>query len=215
MRIGVDFGTTNSGAAFYDGRQVHAFAIDPASQDPTVMRSTLYITHDHQLSMGREAIDTYYRQNVGRPSKMVRQYVGEIEMTFAEVGTFIRDVYVLIDELTPGHLVRSLKSGLATSYEGTAVFGRYYALEELIALFLRQIRERVEAQTGQSVDSVMLGRPVNFAGSKSPADNQRAVERLGRAAAMAGFEEVDFELEPVAAALDYERTARRAFCFST
>ena len=209
MRIGLDFGTTNSGAAVFDGGQVHLFPLDPTSHDPTVIRSTLYVTRDHQVFIGREAIDTYYRQNVGRPSRMMRQYVGEIEMTFAELGTYVRDVYVLVDELTPGRLLHSLKSELAGSYEGTTIFGRYYALEELLALYLREIRERVEAETGQAVDGVVLGRPVNFAGSGSEADSQQAEDRLGRAAEMAGFRDVAFELEPVAAALHYELTAGR------
>ncbi|HUV88130.1 MAG TPA: Hsp70 family protein, partial [Anaerolineae bacterium] len=89
MRIGVDFGTTNSGAAAFDGERVHLFPLDLASHTPTVMRSTLYLTRDQQVLIGREAIDTYYRQNVGRPSKMMRQYVGEIELTFAELPTFV------------------------------------------------------------------------------------------------------------------------------
>jgi hypothetical chaperone protein len=207
LRIGLDFGTTNSGAAVFDGRQVHLFPLDPASHDPTVIRSTLYVTRDHQVFIGREAIDAYYRQNIGRPSRMVRQYVGEIEMTFAELPTFVKDVYVLVDELTPGRLLHSLKSELAGSYRGTTVFGRYYELEKLIALYLREIRERVEAETGQSVDGLVLGRPVTFAGSGAEADSQRAERRLRRAAQMAGFREVAFELEPVAAALHYELTA--------
>jgi len=217
MRIGLDFGTTNSGAAVFDGQQVHVFPLDPASHDPTVLRSTLYVTRDHEVFIGHEAIETYYRQNVGRPSKMVRQYVGEIETTLGDVGsvkgypvgptTFVKDVYVLVDELTPGRLLRSLKSGLATGYEGTTIFGRYYELEELIALYLREIRERVEAEIGQAVESVALGRPVNFGGSSGEAGNQRAEERLRRAAERAGFREVTFELEPVAAALHYELTA--------
>jgi hypothetical chaperone protein len=207
IRIGLDFGTTNSGAAVFDGQQVHALPLDPAGPDPTVLRSTLYITRDHEITIGREAIDTYYRQNVGRPSKMVRQYVGEIEMTFAELGTFVRDVYVLVDELTPGRLLRSLKSGLATGYEGTNIFGRYYALEDLIALYLQEIRQRAEAETGQAVQGVVLGRPVNFVGSSGGADNRRAESRLRRAAEKAGFAEIAFELEPVAAALHYELTS--------
>ena len=148
MHIGLDFGTTNSGAAVFDGRQVHLFPLDPASHDPTVIRSTLYLTRDHELCIGREAIDAYYRQNVDRPSRMVRQYVGEIEMTFAELPTFVTDVYVLADELTPGRLLHSRQSELATSYKGTTVFGRYYELEELIARYLGEIRERVEIQAG-------------------------------------------------------------------
>jgi hypothetical chaperone protein len=218
MRIGLDFGTTNSGAAVFDGGQVHVFPLDrsagrsgrsPAGHDPTVMRSTLYITREHEVFVGREAIDAYYRQNVGRPSKMVRQYVGEIEMTFAEIGTFVRDVYVMVDELTPGRLLRSLKSGLATSYDGTTIFDRFYALEDLLALFLHQIRERVEAHSGQPVTGVVLGQPVNFAGSAGPDDNQRAQDRLCQAAQQAGFPDVAFELEPVAAALHYELSIDR------
>ncbi|MDY6875596.1 MAG: Hsp70 family protein [Chloroflexota bacterium] len=209
MRIGLDFGTTNSGAAMFDGRNVHVFSPDPTSHDPTVIRSTLYVTRDQEVFIGQEAIDTYYRQNVGRPIKMVRQYVGEIELTFAELPTFLQDVYVMVDELTPGRLLHSLKSELSGGYEGTTIFGHYYDLEELIALYLREIRQRVEAETGEGVDGVVLGRPVNFAGGDGEAGNQRAEERLRRAAKEAGFGNIAFELEPVAAALHYELTAEK------
>jgi hypothetical chaperone protein len=204
MYIGLDFGTTNSGAAVFDGQRVRVFLLDPASQFPAVMRSLLYITREHQVLVGKEAIDTYYRQNVGRATKMVQRYVGEIEMTFAEIGTFIRDVHVLVDELMPGRLLRSLKSGLATDYEGTTIFGQYYSLEELIATYLRIIRQRIESTTDEQIEGIVLGHPVNFVGGTGPADNQRALERLRRAAEAAGFSQVHFELEPVAAALDYE-----------
>ena len=216
MRIGVDFGTTNSGAAAFDGRRVRLFPIDPVGLASTMIRSTLYVTRDHQVSIGQEAIDAYYSQNIGRPSKMVRRYVGEIEMTFAELPSFIRDVYVLVDELTPGRLLRSLKSELATDYEGTTIFDRYYELEDLVAIYLREIRRRVEEAAGEQVTGVVLGRPVNFVNSqdaeneRSESGNERAERRLRRAAEMAGFRDVTFELEPVAAALHYELTARTA-----
>ncbi len=204
MRIGLDFGTTNSGAAVFDGRRVRVLPIDPASRNPSVIRSLLYITRGHEVFIGQEAMDMYYRQNVGRPSKMVRQRVGEIELTFAELGTFVQDVYVMIDELTPGRLLHSLKSELSGDYEGTAIFGRYYELEELLAVYLREVRRRVEAETGQAVDGVTMGRPVEFVGSDAEAGSQRAEARLRRAAEMAGFKDITFELEPVAAALHYE-----------
>ena len=215
--IGLDFGTTNSGAAVLNGTRVQVFPIDPASSDPTVMRSTLYLTRDHHLSVGRAAIEDYYQQNVGRASRMVRQYVGEIEVTAADMA-YVRDVYVMVDELTPGRLLRSLKSSLTTSYEGTTIFGRYYTLEELIALYLHAIRERVETLAGDKVDHVVVGRPVNFVGSQALQSgsvdgqrqaNQRAQERLRQAAQMAGFGKVSFELEPIAAALHYELTVKR------
>jgi hypothetical chaperone protein len=204
MRIGLDFGTTNSGAAVFDGRRVHLFPLDPASLDPAVMRSTLYVTREHQTFVGQEAVNAYHEQNVGRPSRMIRQFIGEIEMTFAELPPIVREVYVLVDELTPGRLLHSLKSELAGGYAGTTIFGQRYELEELVAIYLREIRQRVEAHSGESVDSVILGRPVRFIGGESEAEDQRAEGRLRRAAEMAGFRDVRFELEPVAAALHYE-----------
>jgi hypothetical chaperone protein len=216
MHIGLDFGTTNSGAAVFDGKRVHVFPLDSASRDPGVVRSVLYITREQEVFVGQEAVDEYYRQNVGRPSRMVRQYVGEVEITMGDVGsvkgypvgpaTFVRDVYVLVDELTPGRLLRSLKSALSSDHAGTDVFGRTYTLEELIAIYLRALRERVEAETGEPVEGVVLGRPVTFVDSSTEADDRRAEDRLRRAAEMAGFSEVIFELEPVAAALHYELT---------
>jgi hypothetical chaperone protein len=217
MRIGLDFGTTNSGAAVFDGGRVRPFSLDPLSQDPAVMRSTLYITREHEVYVGQEAIDVYYRENIGRPSRMLQQYVGEIEITLGDVGsvkgypvgpsTIVRDVYTLVDELTPGRLIHSLKSALASNYQGTTLFGRHYELEELIALYLREVRRRVEAEAGQTVESVVLGRPVRFVESGSEDEDRRAERRLRQAAEMAGWEQVSFELEPVAAALHYELTA--------
>jgi hypothetical chaperone protein len=220
MQIGLDFGTTNSGAAFFDGERVHAFALDPHSRDPSVLRSTLYVTREHEAFIGQAAIDVYYEQNIGRPSRLARQWVGEIELTVGDVGTrkgypigpttYVRDVYTVVDELQPGRLLRSLKSGLATPHEGTTIFGRFYQLEDLIAVFLRNIRERVEAEAGQAVEGVVMGRPVHFEGSSGRQDeyDRRAEERLRRAALSAGFPEVRFALEPVAAALHYERRIR-------
>jgi hypothetical chaperone protein len=205
MRIGLDFGTTNSGAAFFDGRRVHLFPLDPAGVPPTVVRSVLYVQRDHQVFIGREAIDTYYRGNSGRPVKMVRQYVGQLEQVYSDGLQVIEDVFARIDELSPGRLLRSLKSELASGYEGTAIFGRVYELEELIAIYLGEIRRRVEAETGGRVEGVVLGRPVNFVGGGAEGvHNARAEARLREAAERAGFRQVDFELEPVAAALHYE-----------
>lgn len=207
MHIGLDFGTTNSGAAYYDGQRVRLFHLDPDGQPATVIRSTLYVTRDHEYEIGRKAIDTYYGQNTGRPRRLVREYTGTLKQVYSDGLEVIDHVYALVDELQPGRLLRSLKSELAGSYAGTRIFRRSYTLEELIAVFLGEIRRRVEEESGQVVDGVVLGRPVNFVGSQQTQSNQRAEQRLRQAAEMAGFRHVAFELEPVAAALHYELIA--------
>jgi hypothetical chaperone protein len=205
MRIGMDFGTTNSGIAVYDGRRVQVLELDPVAESST-MRSVIYITRDHELFVGQKAIDLYNEENINRKRRMVRKTVGRVEMLFAEVGTVATDIHVFVDELEPGRLMRSLKSALATPYSGTMIYGRKYTLEDLIALYLRAARERASDLLGEEVTEVVLGRPVHFVGAESDEDDTRAVDRLHRAAMMAGFELVDFEFEPVAAAKHYAQS---------
>jgi hypothetical chaperone protein len=66
------------------------------------------------------------------------------------------------------------------------------------------LKQRAEAILGESIHTVTLGRPVKF--SESAAQDHKAQETLEQAAHEAGFREIGFELEPVAAALDYEQS---------
>jgi hypothetical chaperone protein len=108
---------------------------------------------------------------------------------------------------TKGRLVQSLKSFLTSrSLKTTDVFGRRMSLEELIARILRDLREKAEAQFGEPIRSAVVGRPVRFVGAEKEEDNSFAQERLGAAFRLAGYESIEFELEPVAAAHYYEST---------
>jgi hypothetical chaperone protein len=69
---------------------------------------------------------------------------------------------------------------------------------------LSLLKTRAEEVLGEKIDTVTLGRPVKF--SESPEQDRKAQETLRQAAHEAGFREVDFELEPIAAALDYEQS---------
>ncbi|MCP4518555.1 MAG: Hsp70 family protein [Delftia sp.] len=77
----------------------------------------------------------------------------------------------------------------------------------MIALYLSELRERAGAITGQPITSAVLGRPVNFGSDDS--FNALAEKRLRAAAELAGFDDIVLELEPVAAALAYERSLTR------
>jgi hypothetical chaperone protein len=106
-----------------------------------------------------------------------------------------------------GRLVQSLKSFLSSrTLAATEVFGRRVALEELISVILRDVRNAAEAQFGVPVRSAVVGRPVRFVGADTEADSEYAVSRLTDALLKAGFEQVTFTLEPVGAAFYYEST---------
>jgi hypothetical chaperone protein len=103
-----------------------------------------------------------------------------------------------------GRLIQSLKSYLASrQFRATSVFGITYTLEDLIALIVRDLREQARTELGAELPGhVVVGRPVRFAGEES--DQDYALARLRDALQEGGFESVEFEYEPVAAAWHYE-----------
>jgi hypothetical chaperone protein len=201
----MDFGTTNSGIAVYDGHQIDVLKLDPVAET-SVMRSVLYMTRDYDLHVGQAAIDLYNAQNTNRERRMVQKKVGRVKMSFGDGLNVETDVHVMVDDLEPGRLLRSLKSALATPYTGTRLFEREYTLEALIALYLKAARERACALLDTEVRQVVLGRPVHFVDAATDEDDAHAEARLRTAAQLAGFEEIAFELEPVAAARHYAQS---------
>jgi hypothetical chaperone protein len=207
MRVGLDFGTTNSSAAIYDGERLTLLPLDPVNNSPSIMRSTLFMTREGAAYIGREAINRFTEGNVGREIEYEWRYVGEAELTFAEFGTIQQALYVKVDANAPGRLFQSLKTGLRDrSFKRTNVFGTTYTLEELIAIVLRLILERVQTVTGAAVTGMVVGRPVHY--SLDPRLDALAFERMQAACALAGLPEVTFLEEPTAAALSYARTAQ-------
>src|SRR5579859_5098350 len=164
MRIGLDFGTTNSSAAYYDGQHVRLLALDPINATPSIMRSTLFISRNGVPSIGREAINRFTEGNVGREIEYQWRYIGEAEVTLADVGTVVQSLYAIVDANTPGRLFQSLKSHLRdASFTGTDVFGTRYSLEALIGVVLRLILQRIEAELATPITGIVLGRPVHYA----------------------------------------------------
>jgi hypothetical chaperone protein len=204
VKVGIDFGTSNSGIALYDGQRVHLLPVDPKNVLPEVIKTVLYVTRDYRCSIGQEAVEHYYRDNVNRQRRYVKQWAGEIDVYGADMH-YVRDIFVYVDELKPGRLMQYLKTALRKEgYEGTQIFERYYTVGDLAKTYLSLLKQRAEEVLGESIEAVTLGRPVKF--SEFPEQDRKAQETLRQAAHEAGFKEVDFELEPIAAALDYEQS---------
>jgi hypothetical chaperone protein len=207
LKAGIDFGTSNSGVAVYDGNKVHLLPVDKNNLVPEVVKTILYITRDKQVFIGQEAVELYFRDNVNRPRRFVKKWVGEIDFVGSELE-YVRDVFVYVDELKPGRLLQFIKSALRSgSFSGTTIFDRYYTLGDIITFYLRELKQRAEKLLSEPLEDVFVGRPVYF--SKDPELDRNSEETLRQAAHEAGFRKVDFEYEPVAAALDFERRLTR------
>src|SRR3954468_24629527 len=110
---------------------------------------------------------------------------------------------------TKGRFIQSLKAYLADrSFEGTGIGTQHYTLEKLIALIGRHMSEQV-AFAWPSPRRIVLGRPVHFSNPPDPELDAFATDRLLTAIRLAGFEDIVFEFEPVAAAYAYEARLER------
>ncbi|HMF76175.1 MAG TPA: Hsp70 family protein [Bryobacteraceae bacterium] len=177
MHIGLDFGTTNSSIARVTGPgavELTRFRLGDAFTES--FRSLLYL--ERLKEAGRTTIKSW-----AGPEGIER--------------------YLEADD--KGRLIQSLKSFLSSrSLQTTEIFGRRFQLEELIAKVLRDIRSHAEKQFGSAVRGAVVGKPVRFVGAASNEEDEYATGRLTVALHKAGFEQVAFEYEPVAAAYYYE-----------
>jgi hypothetical chaperone protein len=172
LRIGIDFGTSNSAAAIAGRTAADAarvVQIDPNSEDSRLLRSVLFFPEgEKSILFGAEAILRYIEEGEGR-------------------------------------FLQSIKSFLhQPTFEKTQIRGRSTYIEELVAVILRRIREKVEEVFDEKVEHVVLGRPALF--SHEPERDALAHERLTKAATLAGFASFTFLIEPIAAALGYEES---------
>ncbi len=107
-----------------------------------------------------------------------------------------------------GRFIQSMKTWLPSStFTRTQIRNRTLLLEDLIAVFLKSLRTRAMESLGKELDEVVMGRPARF--SIDPKADAFAQERLKKAAELAGFSQVSFLIEPIAAALAYEATLTR------
>ena len=190
MHIGLDFGTTNSAiAAAGENTNARLLPLSVQNKPLSVFRSILYFDADErdptgrpQYSAGPEAIDAY------------------------------------LDHGTDGRLIQSIKSYLANkNFSSTDIFGSKFTLENLISLLIAAMIDAAQnaEQLRESFKTVpvTVGRPARFvrASASEPAEDpeELALGRLRTALQAAGIFNVNFELEPVAAAYAYEERIDR------
>ncbi len=109
-----------------------------------------------------------------------------------------------------GRLMRSMKSLLGTSLiDGqTEVQGRTLAFRDLLAQYIGELKYRAEQSAQHTFTRAVFGRPVHFIDDDTAAD-ELAQKTLEDIAIAVGFKEVQFQYEPIAAAIDYESRIER------
>lgn len=223
LGIGIDFGTSNSVAAIYDGRNV---TMVPLERSGPIMPSASFIDRQFVTSTGQDAIELYIESNTGRRVEFSAEYLGDAstgsidELSQHQQETETEKVFgqSFNDAGAKGRLFRGTKRLLGDkASERLMVFDRPFRLVALITPILVRIRQSIQASlrkiTGKALpgNHASLGRPVNFEGREAD-HNDIAVQRLGESYRHAGVSDQSYYPEPVAAALSYLTANPEAPC---
>jgi hypothetical chaperone protein len=204
--IGIDFGTSNSAAAVFDGEQVRLVQL---SELNPIMPSANYIDRDFASTIGQPAIDDYISDNQGRKVELSVEVIGEARTSAGTADgpaseSETTKVYgqAFNDASLPGRLFRGTKRLLGnTASDRTVIFSRPFRLVALVTPILVGIRKALNRSVGQS-SQACIGHPVNFEGMEQGRNNV-ALQRLSESYRHAGILEQSFCPEPTAAAISY------------
>ncbi len=179
--LGIDFGTSNSALALATDAGVDFLEFSLLGAVTQSYRSLLFFDPEEQ--------------DVRRP---IQFYAG------------VEAIEAYLEAMGEGRLVQSFKTHLTTASLGRTQIGHHaISLDDMLSLFFLRLRQHLQEQRGAAPQHLMLGRPVSFAGAENDEMNEHAQQRLAGAATKAGFSDVRFELEPIAAAYHYERGLER------
>jgi hypothetical chaperone protein len=104
-----------------------------------------------------------------------------------------------------GRFIKSVKQILSkSSFTETRIQNKRYTAPDLVAIILKELKNRADLLTGQNCRKAVIGRPVFF-DDDDVKKNTLAQTRLNRATEIAGFTEVRFQFEPIGAAFAYEK----------
>jgi len=225
MRLGIDFGTSNSAAAavidgrvapvrFGDALQFRTTVYFPeVMRDPNDFALTPAMEHEVErlvesgrrdaAAAGRPREDAALRRDAIRAVR--RQWMEQAVREPASSAALLQnamygdealEAYFLENE---GNLVQSPKSMLGYSLHPRA----RQTITGIASHILEHIRLTASRQFDHNVRRALIGRPVRFRSSIGEAGSAQALEILQAAASDAGFDEIDFLEEPAAAAMHH------------
>lgn len=206
--VGLDFGTSNSAAACYDGRSVR---LVPLEEPEAIMPTATHLDRELATLTGNDAVTQYIEENRDRIVELTPEVIAKSSILtgeanpddpHAEVETATSNVYgqPWVDRGMPGRLFRGVKRLLGNpSIKRLLVFDHPFRLVALITPILLRVRKSIEDELNGPLDDVHFGHPVRFEGH----ENRLAFDRLAEACGYAGITNMTFYPEPVAATLSY------------
>ncbi|OCQ20419.1 molecular chaperone [Pseudoalteromonas luteoviolacea] len=205
MVVGFDYGSSNCAMGVLQQNKVN---LVPLEQGKHYLPSTLYALHNSLISdTVAKTLDTNaqnaYRQTRAGILKSAQFARHDLDLESTESGVFVGqeaiEEYISMPE--EGYFVKSPKSffgAIGLKPEQISFF------EDIASAMIIELKRRAELHLGKTLTHTVIGRPVNFQAVGGDESNRQALEILSTAAKRAGFKEVEFLFEPLAAGIDFE-----------
>ena len=144
-----------------------------------------------------------FNQNTSIPST----YFFDFEDNSECIGELAFDKFYFGDR---GRFLRSFKSALGTPTidHEIQIKSNRFSVKHITQNFIGQIIGRAEELQGQRIESLVVGRPVQFVDDDKAAD-AKAQQQLLDIVSGLGVKYVEFQFEPIAAALNYGSTVEQ------
>ena len=204
MFIGFDYGTANCSVAVMRDNNAHLLALennDPYLPSmlcaPTRDAVSEWLNRHGQVPAGSDENLALLRRSISfNREEDIPVNANSVHFGLQALSTYMEDP----EEV---YFVRSPKSFLGANGlkpQQIALF------EDLVCAMMYHIKRQAESVLQESIEQTVIGRPINFQGMGGEEANAQAQGILQRAAERAGFRDIAFQFEPVAAGLDFEAT---------
>lgn len=204
--VGLDFGTSNSAIALFDGSAVTLLTFASSEEQFDHIPTALCIDRRHHQKIGYEAIAVYLRENAGRVVTLRKEELGQHTVTINRGGDAVTakvTTHAFTDRDLPCRLLRGLKRWLGfKEMHHINVFDKPYSLIALLEPIIGYLGKRMGDLAGSGGRSVHVGRPVLFEGCDAE-QNRIGMARLNEACKRSGLKECSLFPEPIAAILSY------------
>ncbi|HGV9258835.1 molecular chaperone [Klebsiella aerogenes] len=204
MFIGFDYGTANCSVAVMQDNAPRLLTLENGSP---LLPSML-------CAPTREAVSEWLYRHHNVPADgaenqaLLRRAINynrdeDIEVLVNSVQFGLASLHQYVDDPEEVYFVKSPKSFLGANGlkpQQVALF------EDLVCAMMLHIKQQAQSQLSEQITQAVIGRPINFQGLGGDDANAQAQGILERAATRAGFNDVVFQFEPVAAGLDFEAT---------
>ncbi|WP_117234393.1 molecular chaperone [Vibrio maerlii] len=204
MAIGFDYGTANCSIAQLVDGEVKRI---PLANGDNYIASTLcaptsetvseHLFRTQDIKPWGEVGEAVLRRAI----KVNREEGLEVRSDDVKYGSEALDLY--LEDPRDVYYVKSPKSFLGAMGLRDMQLSFF---EDLVCSMMNNIKSHAEITLDREITQTVIGRPVNFLGRGGEESNIQAEGILRRAATRAGFKEVEFQFEPVAAGLEYEST---------